>query len=59
MGKSWLSLGLALDVAGGDGALGSIPVEAGPVLYLALEDTRAACNPAWAASSRTGARPAG
>jgi hypothetical protein len=39
VGKSWLSLGLALSVAGGDSALGSIPVQAGPVLYLALEDT--------------------
>jgi RecA-family ATPase len=39
VGKSWLSLGLALAVAGGDDALGSIPVQAGPVLYLALEDT--------------------
>jgi AAA domain len=39
VGKSWLSLGLALAVAGGDDALGSIPVLAGPVLYLALEDT--------------------
>jgi hypothetical protein len=39
VGKSWLSLGLGLTVAGGDDALGSIPVQAGPVLYLALEDT--------------------
>ncbi len=39
VGKSWLSLGLALAVAAGDDALGSIEVEAGPVLYLALEDT--------------------
>ena len=39
VGKSWLSLGLALSVAAGADALGSIPVEAGPVLYLALEDT--------------------
>jgi hypothetical protein len=39
VGKSWLSLGLALNVAAGAAALGSIPVEAGPVLYLALEDT--------------------
>jgi hypothetical protein len=39
VGKSWLSLGLALDVAGGASALGTIPVQAGPVLYLALEDT--------------------
>lgn len=39
VGKSWLSLGLALAVAGGDAALGSIPTQAGAVLYLALEDT--------------------
>jgi hypothetical protein len=26
-------------VAGGDDALGAIPTQAGPVLYLALEDT--------------------
>jgi hypothetical protein len=39
VGKSWLSLGLGLAVAGGDDALGSIPTQAGPVLYLALEDT--------------------
>lgn len=39
VGKSWLSLGLALSVAAGAAALGSIPVQAGSVLYLALEDT--------------------
>ena len=39
VGKSWLSLGLGLAVAGGDNALGAIPTQAGPVLYLALEDT--------------------
>ena len=39
VGKSWLSLGLALSVAAGNAALGSIPVQAGAVLYLALEDT--------------------
>src|SRR6185437_183029 len=39
VGKSWLSLGLALSVAAGTPALGSVEVEAGPVLYLALEDT--------------------
>ncbi|WP_103379749.1 AAA family ATPase [Pseudonocardia dioxanivorans] len=39
VGKSWLSLNLALDIAAGRPALGSIAVEAGPVLYLALEDT--------------------
>jgi hypothetical protein len=39
VGKSWLSLGLALSVAAGVPALGSVEVEAGPVLYLALEDT--------------------
>ncbi|GAA4846411.1 AAA family ATPase [Kitasatospora terrestris] len=39
VGKSWLSLGLGLDVAAGRPAFGTVPVEAGPVLYLALEDT--------------------
>jgi hypothetical protein len=39
VGKSWMSLGLGVDVALGDKAFGSIAVEAGPVLYLALEDT--------------------
>lgn len=39
VGKSWLSLGLGLSIAAGGHALDSIPVERGPVLYLALEDT--------------------
>jgi AAA domain len=39
VGKSWLSLALALDVASGGAAFGAIPVRPGPVLYLALEDT--------------------
>jgi hypothetical protein len=39
VGKSWLSLGLALDVARGGRALGYVDVEQGDVLYLALEDT--------------------
>lgn len=39
VGKSWLSLGLALSVAAGGQAMGSVPVDGGPVLYLALEDT--------------------
>lgn len=39
VGKSWLSLGLALAVAAGGRAMDSIPVDGGPVLYLALEDT--------------------
>lgn len=39
VGKSWMSLGLGVDVATGGRAFGTIPVEAGPVLYLALEDT--------------------
>ncbi|MFI6073812.1 AAA family ATPase [Actinoplanes sp. NPDC051343] len=39
VGKSWMSLGLGVDVALGGKAFGSIPVERGPVLYLALEDT--------------------
>ncbi|MDT3395220.1 AAA family ATPase [Streptomyces sp. B1866] len=39
VGKSWLSLGLALAVAAGGQAMASVPVDGGPVLYLALEDT--------------------
>ncbi|MEU4092993.1 AAA family ATPase [Streptomyces sp. NPDC026673] len=39
VGKSWLSLGLGLAVAAGGRAFDSVPVEGGPVLYLALEDT--------------------
>ncbi|MEQ4716020.1 AAA family ATPase [Nonomuraea sp. B19D2] len=39
VGKSWLSLGTAIAVAAGGKALESIPVDPGPVLYLALEDT--------------------
>jgi hypothetical protein len=40
LGKSWLAMNLALAVASGGVALGKIPVERGPVLYLALEDTK-------------------
>jgi hypothetical protein len=39
VGKSWLSLALAIACASGGNAFGTIPVQAGPVLYLALEDT--------------------
>ncbi|MEV7445218.1 AAA family ATPase [Streptomyces sp. NPDC091204] len=39
VGKSWLSLGLGLSVAAGGHAFDSVPVQGGPVLYLALEDT--------------------
>jgi hypothetical protein len=39
VGKSWLSLGLGLAVAAGGQAFDSVPVQGGPVLYLALEDT--------------------
>jgi RecA-family ATPase len=38
IGKSWLALGIAIAVACGGYALGSIKVEQGDVLYLALED---------------------
>lgn len=38
-GKSWLALNLALAVASGGKALGSIDVEQGEVLYAALEDS--------------------
>ncbi len=39
VGKSWMSLGLAISVAAGGRALDTLDVEPGPVLYLALEDT--------------------
>ena len=39
LGKSWMALGLGIAVASGGRALGSVPVEAGDVLYLALEDS--------------------
>ncbi len=39
LGKSWLALGLSIAVASGGVALGSIPVERGEALYLALEDS--------------------
>lgn len=39
IGKSWMSLGLALSVASGGRALDKLDVAPGPVLYLALEDT--------------------
>jgi hypothetical protein len=38
LGKSWFGLGTAVAVASGGKVLGSIPVEQGNVLYLALED---------------------
>jgi hypothetical protein len=38
-GKSWLALNLAVSVASGGVALGKVQVEAGEVLYLALEDS--------------------
>ena len=37
-GKSWLLLGIGVAIAAGGRALGSLPVAAGEVLYLALED---------------------
>jgi hypothetical protein len=40
LGKSWMALHVALAVSCGGIALGSIDVEAGDVLYLALEDTK-------------------
>ncbi|MGH3342284.1 MAG: AAA family ATPase [Carbonactinosporaceae bacterium] len=39
VGKSWAALGLGLAVAAGAQAFDTIPVDGGPVLYLALEDT--------------------
>lgn len=39
LGKSWLALNVAVAIASGGRALGKVPVLAGDVLYLALEDT--------------------
>ncbi len=39
VGKSWMALGLGLDIAAGRPVLGSVTCDPGPVLYLALEDT--------------------
>lgn len=39
LGKSWLALNLGVAIASGGMALGCIPVDAGDVFYLALEDT--------------------
>lgn len=38
MGKSWLALSLAISIAQGDKALGSLPTNQGDVLYMGLED---------------------
>lgn len=38
LGKSWMALNLAMTIAAGGKALGSIQVQSGDVLYLALED---------------------
>lgn len=38
IGKSWMGLGLGVAIASGRPAFGSIPVDQGDVLYLALED---------------------
>jgi hypothetical protein len=38
MGKSWLALSLAISIAQGENALGSLPTNQGTVLYLGLED---------------------
>jgi hypothetical protein len=40
LGKSWLGLNIGVAVALGGRAIGKIPVDAGDVLYLALEDTQ-------------------
>lgn len=39
MGKSWMALQIAIEIARGGTVFGSVPVERGNVLYLALEDT--------------------
>jgi RecA-family ATPase len=39
IGKSWLALHIADAISRGIPALGNIPTERGPVLYMALEDT--------------------
>jgi hypothetical protein len=39
LGKSWLALGLGIAIASGGRALGTVEVEQGEVLFLALEDS--------------------
>ncbi len=39
VGKSWMALDLGISVAAGTKAFNAIPLDGGPVLYLALEDT--------------------
>lgn len=38
LGKSWMALGFCISVCAGGRALGTVPVERGSALYLALED---------------------
>jgi hypothetical protein len=40
LGKSWLLLSMLLSVASGGVVMGNIPVEAGEVLYISLEDNK-------------------
>lgn len=44
IGKSWMALDLAYQVASGGKAFGAIPVQTRPVLYLALEDGQRRLN---------------
>ena len=43
MGKSWLALSLALEVASGGRALGSIPVKQGKAVYFAFGCNQCQC----------------
>lgn len=40
IGKSWLLMALAVAIAAGGRAFGSLPVEQGPVLYIGMEDSQ-------------------
>jgi hypothetical protein len=57
IGKSWLALGIAVAVACGGYALGSIEVEQGDVLYLALEDNERPFRSGCASSSQAMPHP--
>jgi hypothetical protein len=57
LGKSWLLLGTAIAVAMGGVALGSIEVEQGDVLYLALEDNKRRLQKRLAQLLPTGMKP--
>ena len=57
MGKSWLALGIAMAVAANQSALGELDVEAGEVLFIALEDGPRRIKIEWSGSLGTTKTP--